>query len=106
MAIDYLPGSKKLVSQIGSIVGFSGPGLLAKSTISHKTRACLEAYLTYLMVEHQLPLLHAKGLEQVSAFIQFIIIWTVKKNPRNCYRIFHRINYVYIEFQFLGFCSN
>ncbi|KAK6623671.1 hypothetical protein RUM43_009523 [Polyplax serrata] len=68
IALEYLPGSKNLISQLGSIVGFSSPGLLSKSLVFHQTRACLEAYLTYHMIDKQIQLLHAKGLEQ--AFVQ------------------------------------
>lgn len=68
MAQEYFPQSKPLLSQIGSVVGFSSPGLLFKSSVSQRTRACIECFLSYHMVEKQLPLMLEKRMEQVMRY--------------------------------------
>lgn len=63
--MEHIPEATKLTSQLGPLLGFSGPGIYAKSSVMAKTRACHEAFLSFHVMERQLRLLQGKLLLKV-----------------------------------------
>ncbi|KAL0273562.1 UNVERIFIED_CONTAM: hypothetical protein PYX00_006201 [Menopon gallinae] len=74
IVVEHIPEATKLTSQLGPLLGFSGPGLYAKSSVIAKTRACHEAFLSFHVMERQLRLLQGKLLLKLFQQVEMPLI--------------------------------